>query len=411
MVTPEHFPKTGYYAFKIKHSGLKDDNPPQFEFLVDNRIIGTTYFSDEPLSSEISAFVSHGKHKLEIRTMFETMSSIDYDVKISPTNRAVEEPIFSFVTLTDSHILQKAPHPPRGGKIHMGEGTIPLYDHDVPSFPHLMNWINHLLFEETPGIMDEVTNKSNALNPDFVIHTGDIGGEKREYLEAGKHFLDKLNCPYYIARGNHDNRDEMLNVFDDIAGDKTYYSFNHKGYHFIILDSSYFLLRDKILPWPGETFNGSELKGLIIPEEELKWVEDDLKRYGEMKTFVFTHSALAVSGKGPYPNYSQPLYNHKEVFRMFDQYKNIKAIFAGHSHINDLEIRNNVYHFQTSSLIEYPMCYRQVVMFPSHVEIWTRQVNREFLEKSFLRTPENIFNKAPNVWVVGRNDNLYAEIE
>jgi len=410
MVTSEYFSGTGYYTFKVKCSRLEENNPPQFEFLIDNRIIGTAYFSDESFPSKFSVFVAQGKHRLEVRDTFESTLSADYDVEISLTDRMIEEPVFSFITLTDTHILQKIPHPPRGGEMHMGKGIILLYDHDVSGCPHLINWINHLLFEKTPELMGEVTGKINQLKPDFVIHTGDVGGEKKEYLEAAKYFLGKLNCPCYIARGNHDNFNEVFNVFDGICSDKTYYSFNHKGYHFVILDSSYLFSEDRVLPWIGEEFDGKKVKGLVVPEKELKWLEDDVKKHEEMGTFVFTHSALAVSGRGPYPDYSQPLYNHEEVFQILDQYKNLKAVFAGHSHINDLAIRKNVYHFQTSSLIEYPMCYRQVVIFPSHIEVWTHQMNREFLLESFLRTPDNIFGKAPNGWVIGRNDNLYAEI-
>ena len=48
-----------------------------------------------------------------------------------------------------------------------------------------------------PEIMENVVKEINGLTPDLVIHTGDLSGERREYLITAKSFLDKLSSPYY----------------------------------------------------------------------------------------------------------------------------------------------------------------------------------------------------------------------
>lgn len=404
------FPQTKYYAFKIKYSNPIEDIFPKFECLIDNRVIGTTYFSDRNSMIDTLGIqlIAKGRHRLEGRTMFEPAQPIDY-IEITSVDRVVERPLFSFITLTDTHILNKTIHTPSPTE-ELYSGYIPMYDHydhDVNQFPHPANWINGMLYQKAPEIMEEVIKNIEELNPDFVIHTGDLVGEIRESAKAAKYFLDRLPCPYYIARGNHDNKDYVLSVFGKIFKDKL--SFNHKGFHFIILDSCYFLSNDKVFPWPREEFNNEKFEGLIIPEEELKWLENNLSRHRDMPIFLFFHIPLVMSDNYPHP-YDMRLHHYKKVLDVLDKYSNVKAIFSGHSHINDLAVRKDVYHFQTSSLIEYPMCYRQVVIFPSHIEVRTYQISGEFLQESFLTTPDNIFKEAPNGWVIGRNDNLYSEI-
>ena len=398
--------KDTYYNFKVGHTDLIENCPPRLECLVDHQVIGTTYFSrDNTPSNSIensasietlgTQFIPKGSHKLEIRAMFEPTECVEY-IEVLSHHRKVEKPLFSFVVISDTHIHDINPHPPIQGEFYTGGGTfsstIPLYGRDG-AWEYPLNWINRMLYYKMPAIMEKVVKEINGLNPDLVIHTGDLSGEKKEYLITAKSFLDKLNCPYHISRGNHDRKDEMLDVFSMRSSD---YSFDYKNFHFIIMDRISMDEKDK---------------------KELEWLENDLNENQENKTFIFTHPPLLTSDNLPVdvasgkPYGSGTAENSKQILNLLDRHANIKAVFAGHGHINELIKRKGVYYFQTSALCEYPMLYRQVVIFSSHIEVRSYQVDKSFLKESFLTTPDNIFNSAINGWVIGKNSDIYSEID
>lgn len=84
----------------------------------------------------------------------------------------------------------------------------------------------------------------NLLNPDFVVIVGDlIRGytSDNELLKKEWEEFDRVvagfRMPFHLVVGNHDVWDENSEeVFKDRYG-KLYYSFDHKGSHFIVLDS------------------------------------------------------------------------------------------------------------------------------------------------------------------------------
>ncbi len=70
----------------------------------------------------------------------------------------------------------------------------------APMAENLMKSVNHI----------------NQLEPkpDLVLVTGDITySGKKEETKYAKSLLDRLNCPYYIVGGNHDNRKNLIAIF------------------------------------------------------------------------------------------------------------------------------------------------------------------------------------------------------
>lgn len=395
-----------YYTFKIKYGDLGENCLPRLECLIDNRVIGTTYFSKDnlPLVSSTkksirvetlgTQIISKGLHRLETRAMFEPTECVDY-VEIKPIDRKVEEALFSFVVISDTHIHDVNSSPVFSEELYTERGaintSIPLYGRDgIWEYP--FNWINRMVYYKMSEIMEKVVKDINRLNPNLVIHTGDLSGEKKEYLITAKSFLDKLNCPYYIARGNHDQSNEMVKVFGIMENSN--YSFGYGSFHFIILD----------------------LHPLKKNGKGLGWLRQDLDENRNKRIFIFIHAPFVMSDNLPIniitgKPYDMRIGNSEKVLNLLDRYENIKAVFSGHSHINTTIERNGVYHFQTPALVEYPMLYRQVVVFSSHIEVRSYQLPKSFLKESFLTTPDNIFNDANNGWVIGKNSDLYREID
>lgn len=192
--------------------------------------------------------------------------------------------------------------------------------------------------------------KIGALNSDFAICGGDL---VYDVLEAGRNRADmlfdlyqrtedSLKIPLHHTIGNHDLFGVLTNsgvapsdpfygkkMYEDRIGARTYYSFDHKGYHFIVLDS--------ISPTPDRFWEGR------IDATQLQWLSDDLSRVEpRAPTIVITHVPLVTGylAYGPKPN-GQPRYdtvsvaNSSEVIALLTD-RNILAVLQGHLHINEL---------------------------------------------------------------------------
>ena len=163
---------------------------------------------------------------------------------------------------------------------------------------HLFSADNHR-FDRS--LIDAV-NQVNALQrqPDFVMYTGDIAQNGREdQLVKGKKILSKLNVPIHYIPGEHDWYLDMGTVWKGLFGKETW-SFDHKGVHFIGLNS--ILVKDF---WTGAGLTPvqrmSTMEMLESPiagpwgvgEEQLEFQRKDVARLApDTAVVIFTHSPL-----------------------------------------------------------------------------------------------------------------------
>lgn len=192
--------------------------------------------------------------------------------------------------------------------------------------------------------------KIATARPDFAICGGDlvfdamgVGRSRVDVLfDLYQRAEDNLKIPLHHAIGNHDLFGVLSKsgvtpsdpgygkkMYEDRIGARTYYSFDHKGYHFIVLDS--------IWPTPDRLWEGR------IDDAQLHWLGDDLGRIERgAPIVVITHVPL-LSGYlayGPKPN-GTPRYdtvsvaNASDVIALFEG-RNVLAVLQGHLHINEL---------------------------------------------------------------------------
>lgn len=128
------------------------------------------------------------------------------------------------------------------------------------------------------------------LKPDLVVTVGDlIQGYKDSSGTAADWdsllpCLKMLDCPVCLTPGNHDvTTPEVRVLFIRKTGFAPYYSFNHQGHHFVILDNS---------------LSSSETK---LDPEQIRWLERDLAsargRPGSMSSCI-GHSGRSGWGRG-----------------------------------------------------------------------------------------------------------------
>ena len=150
---------------------------------------------------------------------------------------------------------------------------------------------SHIGFNKPPNAdaratFREAIAKVKALpqRPDFVIHTGDVSQLSRDdEFDDAEQMLKELGLPVFFIPGEHDMLDPdggkaFLNRFGKGSKGAGWYSFDHRGVHFVAL------------------VNVADLKpggmGNLGPQQ-LKWLKDDLAAYSSSTPIVvFAHIPL-----------------------------------------------------------------------------------------------------------------------
>jgi Icc protein len=192
--------------------------------------------------------------------------------------------------------------------------------------------------------------KIAAAKPEFAICGGDLvfdalGASRTRadvLFDLYHHTEATIQAPLHHAIGNHDlygiftqsgaaptDPGYGKKMFEDRIGARTYYSFDHRGYHFIILDSI-FPTSDRL--WEGR-----------IDDAQLQWLAHDLAAIRpSAPVIVITHVPLITGylAYGPKPDGTPrhdtvSVANSADVIALFQPH-NILAVLQGHLHINEL---------------------------------------------------------------------------
>jgi 3',5'-cyclic AMP phosphodiesterase CpdA len=170
--------------------------------------------------------------------------------------------------------------------------------------------------EPVSPVLDKVIERVNAIKPDFVVQLGDkvCGSTDPEVLKKQFLIYRKKTAGFmpslYEVPGNHDlPAKNCYPIYQEMIAPRRYYSFDHKGCHFVVLSSE-----EKIGPAGG------------LGEEELDWLKEDLKEHSGLPAFVFMHRPLYRGVIQPYI-----VADAQELERVLQQNK-IKYLFAGHEH-------------------------------------------------------------------------------
>jgi len=182
------------------------------------------------------------------------------------------------------------------------------YEHDVNSFKQAVKQIN-------------------ALKPDFVVICGDLVDKADDKSFADfKEIKAGLAMPCYCVAGNHDIGNnptaESLEHYRQVVG-KDYYSFEHKGYTFLVANTSL---------WKASVDGESE--------KHDAWFNKTLKTASEKGSpvFVVAHYPLYIAEPDENEDYfNLPVEKRGELLALFEMY-GVVAVLAGHTHrtiVND----------------------------------------------------------------------------
>ncbi|MBE7704784.1 MAG: hypothetical protein E7Z90_03085 [Cyanobacteria bacterium SIG29] len=210
-----------------------------------------------------------------------------------------------------------------------------------------------LLDKTQPLLEDAVMQINNEKNIDFVMITGDfIDKPLKESFDGVTQILNELKYPWYLAVGNHDTTTDgyltKKNLLQELkfknknyTFNSTYYTFKKYNYRIIVLD--------------GAKNQGISSHG-ILPQEELLWLNNVLKRSKKDVVLIFIHFPLVA----PFNSPNHEILNANEFKKILDQYKMPIAIFSGHYHMTKITKKDNILHVSTPSLAGYPNAFRIV---------------------------------------------------
>jgi 3',5'-cyclic AMP phosphodiesterase CpdA len=200
----------------------------------------------------------------------------------------------------------------------------------------------------------------NALDPqpDFVLFGGDLAQLGRpDELELGRHILSGLRAPLRMMVGEHDWYLDMGEKWREAFGPDRY-SFDHKGVHFVTLNS---VVEEDF--WTAKGYTPEERMAIVaglddarqsrfeVGEEQRDWLRQDLAKVDKKTPIVvFSHS---------------PLYKYYEAWNFWT--KDAEAVQAllfpfrsvsvihGHTHqLLTNRIRNISFHGMLSTAWPWP---------------------------------------------------------
>jgi 3',5'-cyclic AMP phosphodiesterase CpdA len=216
--------------------------------------------------------------------------------------------------------------------------------------------------------------------PDFVLFGGDLAQlATQEELDHGAEILSGLRYQTHMVMGEHDYYLDLGEYWSRLFGEQ-YYSFDHKGVHFVVLNS--------ILTYDDWTFNRwesgerrmAEMAGLdnpngspfMVGEKQREWLKKDLAGVSKATPIVvLSHSPLQKIYKG----WNFWTEDAEAVQKLLQPFEKVNVIY-GHVHqIQYNQIGNIAFNsvMATAWPWPYPGSYAQE---ESHLPVLTVPMNR-----------------------------------
>jgi len=169
----------------------------------------------------------------------------------------------------------------------------------------------HFRDERCRPWLEAVARAMQRHKPDFCVLNGDLSENGNAVqLASVREIFASINAPVHVTIGNHDYAtDADREAFEEIFPNSLNYTFTHKNWQFVALDST----------------QGQRVFYTRVQQPALSWLDETLPRLDKNKpTVLFTHFPLGARVL------CRPL-NAPMVAQRFQNY-NLRGVFNGHWH-------------------------------------------------------------------------------
>lgn len=206
-------------------------------------------------------------------------------------------------------------------------------------------------YRDSIAKLTEAVEEFRRQNVAFAVELGDLinaGPSKAAelgYLKTVCKVLEPLDVPKHFVLGNHCV--DTLTKAEFLKGcgrepEPTYYSFDVKDYHFVVLDADF--LEDGTPYEPGN-FRWTDT---WIPTKEQEWLKGDLAKSKGRPTVVFVHQNLHDEEN------VHGVKNAPEVRAILEASGDVIAVFQGHMHSGGLANIAGIPYCTLRALVEGP---------------------------------------------------------
>ena len=206
--------------------------------------------------------------------------------------------------------------------------------------------------------------------PDFVMFGGDLAqlGSKAE-LDHGAEIMSALHGDVHYVMGEHDYYLDLGVYWEKLFGPQ-FYSFDHKGVHFIVLNSIRTYDDWTFKRWPTNEQRMREMAGLdnpngspfMVGDEQRLWLKNDLAKVTkDTPIVVFSHSPLQKIYKG----WNFWTEDADQVQALLKPFKKVSVIYG---HVHQIQY-NQIGNISFNSVMStawpwpYPQSYAQAAQY------------------------------------------------
>jgi 3',5'-cyclic AMP phosphodiesterase CpdA len=194
------------------------------------------------------------------------------------------------------------------------------------------------IMHDSPARLAAFIGAMEAEKPDLILQLGDFCTPKPE----NSIILDIWNRwpgPKYHVLGNHDTdggftREQAVAFWNALA---KYYSFDAKGYHFVVLDGNEH----------NPEYDKPHGYARFISDGQLDWLEKDLAGT-KLPTLVFCHQGL----DNDFGGIENATRTRTVLERANDRagFRKVQVVFSGHHHLDYHNVINGIHYIQINSM-------------------------------------------------------------
>lgn len=228
----------------------------------------------------------------------------------------------------------------------------------------------HLVEVSIPAF-ETVLEHLTQLDLDFLLLPGDLTQhgepENHAWLQAK---LAQLPFPVYVVPGNHDVPVLLGNEQSIAFADFPHY-YRKCGYE----DPQQPYYNCELLPGVrliglnSNSFNDQGEQVGRLDNKQLRWLEAELAATSDELVLVMIHHNVVehLPNQSDHPMANRyMLENAPQLLQLLQKYE-VKLVFTGHLHVQDVACSQGVYDITTGSLVSYPHPYRVLEFHRDHL--------------------------------------------